>query len=105
MEFKTTLRVSGMKGSKGTLDNGSAFDSTKVYVETALDDSKGMGKGFATAEYNFGTSEEFHKYKHLPFPLECEAQLEIVTNGKTQKTIIKALRPLEAVRAPVKAGA
>lgn len=99
MKFQSRLVVLGMKASKGTLDNGTGFDSTKVYVQTALDDSKGMGKGFATAEYNFGTSEEFHKYKHNPFPLECDAQLEIVTNGKTQKTVINALKPVSTAKA------
>lgn len=103
MQFQSRVVVLGMKASKGTLDSGVGFDSTKVYVQTALDDSKGMGKGYATAEYNFGTSEEFHKYKHLPFPIECDAQLEIVTNGKTQKTVVNALKPV-AQAATAKAG-
>lgn len=95
MKFTSRITVQGIKG---TLESGQAYDSTKIYVQTALDDSKGMGKGFATAEYNFGTYEEYHKYKHLPFPLDCEAELEIVTNGKTQKTQIVSLRPLEITK-------
>lgn len=98
MKFNSRVTVQGIKGSKGSLENGQPYDSTKVYVQTALDDSKGLGKGFATAEYNFGTSDEYHKYKHLPFPIDCDAEMEIVTNGKTQKTQIVSLKPLEITK-------
>ena len=54
-----------------------------------------LGKGFATEENNFGTSDEYHKFKHLPFPIDCDAELEIVTNGKTQKTQIVSLKPVQ----------
>ena len=83
----------GMKASKGTMENGTAFDSTKVYTETPLDESKGTAKGFASAEFTLGTAAEFDKYKHLPFPFEAIAELEIVSNGKTSKTVMHALKP------------
>ncbi|CAM3898100.1 hypothetical protein EV679_2543 [Kerstersia gyiorum] len=102
MKFNTRITIAGVKGSKGKLESGQEYDSTKIYVQTDLDDSKGMGKGFATVEYNYGTSEEFHKLKHLPFPLVAEAELEIVTNGKTQKTVITSLQPIELAK-PTKA--
>ena len=99
MKFNTRATVQGIKGSKGVLESGQGYDSTKIYVQTGLDDSKGMGKGFSTVEYNFGTSDEYHKYKHLPFPLDCDLELEIVTNGKTQKTQIISMRPMEVTKA------
>jgi hypothetical protein len=102
MKFTSKITVQGIKGSKGAMESGQTYDSTKIYVQTELDDSKGMGKGTATAEYGFGTSEMYHRYKHLPFPLECEVEMEIVTNGKTQKTQILSLKPLEMAK-PVKA--
>jgi hypothetical protein len=83
-----------MKASKGSMDNGTTFDSTKVYTESQLDESKGTAKGFAVGEFTFGTATEFDKYKHLPFPFEAEAEFEIVTNGKTQKTVMHALKPV-----------
>jgi hypothetical protein len=92
-----------MKASKGQMENGTSFDSTKVYTETPLDDSKGTAKGFAVAEFTLGTSVEFDKYKHLPFPFEAVADLELVTNGKTQKTVMHSLKPVEVSR-PTKAG-
>ncbi|MCI1042242.1 hypothetical protein [Caballeronia zhejiangensis] len=98
MKFNTQVKVLGMKSSKGTMDNGQSYDSTKVYVETALDDSKGNAKGYAVAEYPFGLSEEFAKYKHLPFPFMADATVEIVTTGKAQKTQLVELKPLEMAK-------
>ena len=43
MKFTSRITVQGIKGSKGTLESGQAYDSTKIYVQTALDDTKGMG--------------------------------------------------------------
>jgi hypothetical protein len=100
MKFSSRITVTGIKASKGNLENGTPYDSTKLYVKTDLDDSKSMAKGSATAEYAFGTSDEYHKYKHLPFPIECDAELEIVTNGKAQKTVIVSLKPIEMTKAP-----
>jgi hypothetical protein len=88
-----------MKASKGSMDNGTTFDSTKVYTETQLDESKGNAKGFAVAEFTLGLASEFDKYKHLPFPFEAMAEFEIVSNGKTQKTVMHALKPTARVAA------
>jgi hypothetical protein len=95
MKFTSQVKVLGMKSSKGTLENGNGYDSTKVYIETALDESKGTSKGFSVVEYGFGLSSEFDKFKHLPFPFMAEAQLEIVTTGKVQKTQLNEIKPLE----------
>lgn len=107
MKFTTRITVTGMKKSKGVIqDSGMAYDSTKVYALTDLDDRKGNGIGAATVEYAFGTSDEFDKFKHLSgsFPLEFDADVEIVTSGASQKTIIAGLRPVaRTAQAPVKA--
>ena len=99
MKFTTTGTVRGIKRSKGVLENGQAYDSTKIYVDTDLDDSRGNGKGQATAEYTFGTSEEYAKLEHNSFPLECELTLEIVTTGRVQRTTVVALKPVSFKKA------
>lgn len=101
MKFTAQLLITGMKRSKGTLENGNPYDSTKVYGMTDLDDRKGNGMGAATVEYSFGTSEEYDKFRHLAnsFPVLCNAEIEIVTNGRVQSTVITALVPVE--RKPV----
>lgn len=96
MKFTSQVVVTGMKASKGTMESGQSFDSTKVFLETPLDDSRGTAKGFATADYNLGLSDEYEKYKHLSFPFTAEASFEIVTSGKVQKTQLVALKPLES---------
>lgn len=100
MKFTSTIKVTGMKCSKGMMDNGQSFDSTKVFVETDLDASKDTAFGSATAEYALGKAEEFQKYKHLAGsgPFMAVAEMEIVTNGKTQKTVIHSLRPVDSLK-------
>lgn len=93
MRFNQTIQVVGMKSSKGTLENGTAYDSTKVYALVDLDASKGTAKGMSSAEFNLGTAVEFEKYKHLPFPFVADADMELVTNGKTTKTVMHMLTP------------
>lgn len=106
MKFTSTIKVTGMKFSKGFMDNGQAFDSTKVFVETELDSSKDTAMGTACAEYGLGKAEEYQKYKHLAdsFPFMAVAEMEIVTNGKTQKTVIHSLRPVEAAKSAASSG-
>jgi hypothetical protein len=94
MQFQSKVKVLGMKSNKGTMDGGQSYDSTKVYVETPLDDSKGNAKGYAVAEYTLGLSTEFEKFKALAFPFEATATLELVTTGKVQKTQMTALVPI-----------
>lgn len=92
------MTVVGMKFSKGTMDNGQAYDSTKVYALSDMDGSKGNALGQAAVEFNLGTSEEFGKYKHLPFPFVATADMEIVTNGSSSKTVIRGLKPVERAK-------
>lgn len=94
MKFQSEVTVIGMKRSKGQLENGTAYDSTKVYALTELDASKGDAKGQFGAEFNMGTSDEFAKYSGLPFPFKAVAEMEIVGNGKTSKTVMVSLKPV-----------
>ncbi len=98
MKFSQVIQVVGMKASKGTLENGNGYDSTKVYALVDLDASKGTAKGMASSEFNLGTSDEYTKYKHLPFPFEAQAEMEIVTSGKATKTVMHGLVPTKGVK-------
>ena len=82
-----------MKASKGQLENGTGYDSTKVYALIGLDDSKGTAKGMSATEFNLGTSAEYESYKHLSFPFTAEVEMEMVSNGKTMKTVMHKLTP------------
>lgn len=97
MRFSSELKVLGMRSSKGEYE-GTKYDKTVVYVETQFDETKGNAKGFAVADYNLGTSDEFEKYKHLSFPFIAQADMEIVTTGKDQRTIMRGLKPVAALK-------
>lgn len=94
MRMQSQVKVLGMKSNKGSMDNGSSYDSTKVYVETPLDESRGNAKGFAVAEYTFGLSTEFDRFKNQTYPFMATAHFEFVTTGKMQKTQLVDLQPL-----------
>ncbi|MFA7238884.1 MAG: hypothetical protein WC091_02135 [Sulfuricellaceae bacterium] len=93
MQFTTTAKVTGMKKFKDAVE-GKSYDSTKLFIETNLDDSSGNAKGFASSEYPFSDSSEFDKLSHLPFPITAEITIELVTTGKVQKQRVIAIKPL-----------
>lgn len=99
MKMQTTVTVVGMKSSKGTMDNGQAFDSTKAYVLTDLDSRKGTAKGQGAAEVNLGDSTEFEKFKHLPFPFQANADVEIVIAGSSTRMLFTNLKPVAVAKA------
>lgn len=96
MRFNQIIQVVGMKASKGQLENGTGYDSTKVYALIGLDDSKGTAKGMSATEFNLGTAAEFESFKHLSFPFTAEVEMEMVSNGKTMKTVMHKLTPKSA---------
>lgn len=91
--FEQVLTITGMKSSKGDFE-GTAYDSTKVYAMTNMDESKDNAKGFATVEYSFNKSDEFEKFKHLSFPFKADCVLNFVTSGKAQKMILVSIKPI-----------
>lgn len=98
MKMTNIVTVTGMKRSKGEYE-GTAYDSTKFYIESDLDASKGNACGRATSDFTIGTSTEYDKYPHAPdaFPYQAEADFEIVTSGKETKLQLTALRPKQRV--------
>lgn len=98
MQFQSNVVVTGAKRSKGEME-GKPYDSTKVYVQTGMDTSKGDAVGFAGSEYPWGLSDNFNKVATLKYPFEAVATFEMVTNGKSQKTILIDLKPVPAQQA------
>lgn len=99
MKLNQSMTITGMKASKGEFE-GTAYDSTKVYAMTDMDESKGNAKGFATVEYAFGKADEYEKFKHLTFPFKADVEMEFVTNGKQQKMVLHSIKPTSAVKTP-----
>jgi len=97
MRFTAECVVHGMKRSKGEFE-GKAFDSTKFYIETDLDDRTGNAKGKATMEYSMGDSGVFSEYEKLPFPFKAQGTFAQVTTGKVTKIALEELKPIAAVK-------
>ena len=54
MQFESTIVVLGAKASKGEF-NGRAYDSTKVFAQSELQEGENFA-GFVSTEYSWGTS-------------------------------------------------
>jgi len=98
MRFTTKTTILGMKANKGVLDNGTKYDSTKVYIQTSLDESKENYAGYTAAEMSFGTSENFSGFKHLTYPFVADVTIESVSSGKQMRNVILAVKPLEIAK-------
>ncbi|CAI3132777.1 hypothetical protein MWMV18_MWMV18_03591 [Acinetobacter calcoaceticus] len=91
MQFKTTITVLGAKSSKGEF-NGKPYDSTTIFFQAELQDGDNFA-GQVGEQIRWGTSANFEKLKALKFPLNAEATMEQVSNGKSMVTILKDLVP------------
>ncbi|MRR17868.1 MAG: hypothetical protein EG826_15580 [Deltaproteobacteria bacterium] len=95
MEMIVRGIVTGMKAFNDNVE-GTHYDSTTLFVETDLDDGTSMAKGKATQAFKFGTSEEYKKLQHNPFPFSAELTMKQVTNGKNgMKTVVTAIKPIK----------
>ncbi|MBN8281935.1 hypothetical protein [Zoogloea sp.] len=95
MQFDTVANVTGIKRFKDTVE-GKAYDSTTVFAEVAMDEKSGNAKGVASQPFGWGTSENFSRIAHLPFPFQAKLTFEMVTNGKgSGKQVLIDLKPLQ----------
>lgn len=91
MQFESTIVVLGAKASKGEF-NGRAYDSTKVFAQSELQEGENFA-GFVSTEYSWGTSFNFERIKGLEYPFKAKATMKSVSNGKESKTILVDLVP------------
>lgn len=85
--------ILGAKRSKGQMDNGTKYDSTKLYVQVQMEPKDGQ-VGFSCDDYNWGDSSNFEKIKDLKFPFVADVDIQLTTNGKTTKMAIFDLKPV-----------
>jgi hypothetical protein len=98
MKFQQRVTVTGIKRSQGEFE-GKKYDSTKFYISSDLDDSKGNAKGSATSEYSLGDSRVYEQFAHLPFPFDALVDMEISTTGKADKILLLSVKPLDLKKA------
>lgn len=91
MKFQTTAVITGAKSYNNTVD-GTPHNFTKLYVMTDLSEQSGYGS--ATVEYKWGLSDNLNKIANQQFPFEAKIDMEIVTTGSRQTTIIHNVTPV-----------
>lgn len=91
MLLKSDVVVTGSKASKGEYQ-GKPFDSTKVYVQTDMLAGE-RSSGTVSAEYTWGTSANYDRIEKLSYPFKAQAVMQVVSNGRDQKTILVDLVP------------
>lgn len=96
MKFTNVVHVLGFKRSRGVLENGTAYDSTKAYVVLPMDASKGDAVGQSCEPFNIGTSLEFDKWKGVKLPVQVSGEFEVVTSGNATKLVLHSITPLKA---------
>lgn len=93
MKFTTESVITGAKFYNNAIE-GVQHNFTKVFIMTDLADQSGVGA--ATVEYKWGTAENIKKIEHLQFPFNAKVDMEIVTTGSRQTTIIHNITPVQA---------
>ena len=83
--------ILGVKRSVGTLDNGRAYNSTKIYVQLPMKESPDQ-LGFASGEYNWGDAINFDKFIGVKFPIKADVDLDVVTNGKSSQVVVSDVK-------------
>lgn len=95
MKFKSEVNVTGIKRAKGDFE-GTAYDSTTIYIEVGMDETQGNARGMATQDFKIGTSAEYDKFVSIPLPFKAMAEFELTTNGKTQRQRVVSLVPVRS---------
>lgn len=91
MEMQATVTIRGAKLFKGTLDNGNAIDSGKVFIDNDLKGENSFG--VCTFETKCTNSKIVEGIKHLPFPFIADVSITVESNGKVQSQVITAIKP------------
>lgn len=104
MQVKAEATVRGAKMFKGSMDDGKAIDSGKLFVEVILKESDNAF-GMCTEPMKCTNSEVVQSIKHLTFPFIAELDIEIVSGSKGMEQTVRAVRPVQAIKAAsIKAG-
>jgi len=89
---KSVVRVTGMKKFKGDIE-GKQFDSTRIFIETRMDDRDGNRRGRCTTDFSAGNSAVYDRLATIQLPADFDIEWDTVTNGKKTQQIIVDIRP------------
>lgn len=96
MKITQRTTIIGVKKFKGSIDGGAPLDFTKIITLAPMDETTGNNLGMTTAEYRFGSSANFALIASTGVPIEADLQMEITSNGRTQKINVINVVPIKA---------
>lgn len=92
--MRQVVTLLGAKRSQGRLDNGTSYDSTKIYCQIRMNPNNPDMAGYSSEEYTWGDSNNFYKLRDLKYPCTAEIELENVSNGKKSIQIVTDVIPV-----------
>ena len=95
-QFTQRVRISGAIRKDWTNEQGVRYQSTRIYISTPLDTSKGDQFAQAAAEYVWGDAANFEKLPKSKEGFDADVTFENVFNGKTQKMMIVDVKPVQS---------
>jgi hypothetical protein len=98
--FKKVCIVKGAAFFNDKID-GELIDSGSVFIEEALDESKGRAKGVRTVEYRCPDHQLAARLITGELPAEFEVSFVIVTSKRGQVITVEDARPAPSIRQPV----
>ncbi len=98
MNINTRVQIIGVQSNQGKLDNGVAYDYTRVIALAPLSGDKNLG--FSSVVYDYGQSGNFEKFKGLKFPFAADVECLISTTGKVQKIELVSFTPVPSPSCP-----
>jgi hypothetical protein len=104
MQVKAQATVRGAKMFKGTMDDGKAIDSGKLFVEVILKESDNAF-GMCTELMKCTNAAVVESIKHLTFPFIAELDIEMVSGSKGMEQTVRAVAPIKAIKDAVGAKA
>jgi hypothetical protein len=104
MQVKAQATVRGAKKFKGSMDDGKAIDSGKLFVEVILKASDNAF-GMCTEPMKCTDSAVVDSIKDLTFPFIAELDIDMVSGSKGMEQVVVAVRPMQSIKAPAQASA
>lgn len=94
--MKTTAILTKVKWNKGTLDNGSEYDYTRVTVQMPIYDHSANEFGVDSLECEYGLSAQHIDLLHFKGKLPCEVECDMQQTMRRGKpvTMIANIKPL-----------
>lgn len=94
--MKATAILTKVKWNKGQLENGQAYDYTRVTVQMPIYDNSANEFGVDMLECEYGKADQHNELMHLKGKLPCDIECDMQQSMRRGKpvTIIANIKPI-----------